>query len=195
MFMLLAIYRHTAGLQWKIFIKKKINMKIITNEGLLNLKDILKCTSSSNSLDLELLLNFSSEEDCENAQFVLLNSKIPFRIGLNHSIEVHQKNLVNFLSENFFKETSVWITPNSKVAVLTSEMSHQHLSNVIGLYEIFETLGRLSKSQSNEYLEKIQKIIMPEIVRRFNSELLPYQPHYQWEKDLVKQMEIKFPQV
>lgn len=65
------------------------------------------------------------------------------------------------------------------------------LSNCVGLLDLFLKAEKLTKEQGEDYIRHLLESIVPELNERFNGDLLPYAPYFQWEKDLVKEVQLR----
>lgn len=159
-------------------------MKILTEKGLQQIEEHLKCSSLSSLTSKLLRLEFPSFKDALDGKRELTNMGISFREDINNILEVKLSSIVDKFDN---EDVRCWCPPNSQTFFLCSEMEHSHLSNCIHFYEILFSLGRLTENDSQNYLQSLEENIVPELSQRFNSEILPYTPKFDWELKLYEE--------
>lgn len=158
-------------------------MKLITDKGLQKVeKDLgLNCTNDRFSLILKFI--GTEAADLKNAASYLNNQGISATVTDKY-IAIKQSELQAFYPE--FVEERVWFSQKGTIVTLTKDMDHQRLSNCVGLLDLFLTTNSISKEDAADYIMHLNDSIVPELAERFKGELLPYKPHFDWEKKLVE---------
>jgi hypothetical protein len=164
-------------------------MKLITERALEGLENELDCMITNDRFCMTLHLTWMKEEQYKFGIAELDKRGIKYhKASGTRTVHIKQLALVDKVK---MSEERVWLTTKGEVAVLTSEMDHQRLSNCIHLFEVFMKAGKLSKSQGEEYLLRLNEGVGPELAERFKGDLLPYKPHFAWEKELLKEAGMK----
>lgn len=110
--------------------------------------------------------------------------------GLHENvITLTQEDLSKILPKEYFTEKRVWFAADKMF--FCNEMKHSHLSNCIGYLELLLKLDKISEAKAKDYMKKLEESVIPEIEERFNGEILPYKPKFDWEFKLVKELEAK----
>ena len=110
--------------------------------------------------------------------------------GLHENVvSLSQEDLSKFLPKEHFTDKRVWFAADKMF--LCSDMEHQHLSNTIGYLDLLLKLDKITPDKAKDYMKKIEESIVPELVERFNGEILPYKPKFDWEFKLIKELEVK----
>lgn len=162
-------------------------MKLITEQGITELENILSLNCLTDRSNLTLKFLGTSTVDVEKA-VKILDSLLIKSVSSGKTLFVKQEDLLT-MYPNFFNEERVWLSQNNTIATLTKEMDQQRLSNCIGLLDLFLKTNRISKDNATDYLQRLEEAIVPELVERFDSEILPYKPHYDWERKLLLEAE------
>lgn len=164
-------------------------MKLITESAIQKLEDKFDCLVINERYDLTLNLMWLTEVQLKAGEVLLKNEGIVYsKLSANRTVAVKQSNLIGKVD---MSEERVWLSAKGQKATPTSEMDQQRLSNCIGLMEIYLKADRLTKSQGEDYLTHLTESIIPELNERYKGELLPYTPHFPWEKDLLKEIQAK----
>lgn len=160
-------------------------MKIITKKGIEEFcKQYKAKLAKGNVLAPYLAFYIPSMEFLNKLIWKCRDKKLDYYIQ-DHIITLKQDALQKIISAEYFEEKRIWAGKDQYF--LCEKMEHQHLSNTIGYLEILLTLGKINKKGSEDYMEKLQTSIVPELEERFNGEILPYKPHYAFEEDLYKE--------
>lgn len=110
--------------------------------------------------------------------------------GLHEGVvTLTQEDLSKILPKEYFTEKRIWFAADKMF--LCSEMEHSHLSNCIGYLELLLKLDKITPDKAKDYMKKLEESIIPELEERFNGEILPYTPKFDWEFKLVKELELK----
>ncbi len=163
-------------------------MKVLTAKGISFIEDKLNvsCISEIDTDYLLTLLVCGSETDLID---FLESNKIEYIHTKPKTFQISQGALISLAeaeSSSFIDSPRLWFFNKKKNFMLCSKMEHQHLSNTIHLFEMFCTLNKLSKQDSDNYLEDLKNNVLPEIDDRFKGEVLDYKPHYDWENKLLE---------
>lgn len=75
---------------------------------------------------------------------------------------------------------------NDFIKVRLKDMDHQFLSNILQYAEIRITLYPEQYPILEKQIEQIKAKIIPELERRFNGELLPYEAQADWDRKLYE---------
>jgi len=162
-------------------------MKLITEEGISSLEKTLQLNCLTDRCHLTLKFLGTSTTDIQTATDTLNSLKIK-SVSSDKTLFVKQEDLLAVHPE-FFKEERVWLSQSNTIATLTKEMDQQRLSNCVGLLDLFLKTNRIAKDNADDYLKRLEEAIVPELVERFDSEILPYKPHYDWERKLLLEAE------
>lgn len=162
-------------------------MKLITEQGITELEQILELNCLTDRFHLTLKFLGTSAADIQAAVKTLDSLGIK-NVSSDKTLFVKQEDLLT-VYEQFFIEERIWLSQNNTIAALTKEFDHQRLSNCIGLLDLFLKTNRIAKDNAEDYLKRLEESIVPELVERFGSEILPYKPHYDWERKLLLEAE------
>jgi len=164
-------------------------MKIITKEGLkfFQKKHNAKL-AYGNEKTWKVRFYIENKKDLERILNEMRGKRIQYGLHEN-TLTLSQEDLGKILPKEYFIERRVWFGADKMF--FCSEMEHQHLSNTMGYLELILELGKITKPKAEEYLKKIQETIIPELEERFNGEILPYKPQFDWEFKLIKELENK----
>lgn len=162
-------------------------MKLITEQGITELEQILELNCLTDRFHLTLKFLGTSTADIDTAMKTLDSLGIK-NVSSDKTLFVKQEDLLQGY-EQFFIEERVWLSQSNTIATLTKDMDHQRLSNTIGLLDLFLTANRIAKDNADDYLKRLEEAILPELTERFAGEVLPYKPHYDWERKLLLEVE------
>lgn len=162
-------------------------MKLITEQGITELEQTLELNCLTDRLHLTLKFLGTSTTDIQTAIKILDSLGIK-NVSSDKTLFVKQEDLLPVYNQ-FFVEERVWLSQNNTIATLTKEMDQQRLSNCVHLLDLFLKTGRIAKDNAEDYLKRLEEAIVPELVERFDSEILPYSPHYDWERKLLLEAE------
>lgn len=158
-------------------------MKLITEKGIAHVEKDLGLNCTNDRLSLSLKFTGTEANDIKNASHKLSDHGISAIITEKY-IVIKQSELEAHYNE--FVEERVWLSQRGEIATLTKDMNHQRLSNCVGLLDLFLTTNSISKDDAADYIKHLDNSIVPELSERFGGELLPYKPHFDWEKKLVE---------
>lgn len=157
-------------------------MKIINDKGKQKLQEIFPINISWNKQH-----QFFFPKSKLNTVKNILLGKFSYKTE-GQSIVVSYPSYEKYLQVDCFDEIRGWSSKDCKWRA--SEMEQQHLSNCLGYFELVVELNKISTENANNYLKALQTDILPEIQERFNGEVLPYTPFYDFEKQMVKEREL-----
>lgn len=158
-------------------------MKVITDKGISHLEDLLFATVTNDRLEFKIKLLYTSLIDMTEAIPLLQIKGVKFTKEGKYLL-IGQPELLKLIDTKYFVDERVWPTTGGQL-IPTKDMDHQRLSNCIGLLNLLLEAGKIDKESADIYLERLEDSVVPELNDRFNSELLPYQPYFEWEKKLV----------
>lgn len=160
-------------------------MKVLTDEGVSRLEDILSCRITNDQTDFRMKCYYTSLIDMNAAIQVLKEKGAEFVKEGDKTLLVNQTECQKLLDvTKYFKDERVWPTTGGQL-IPTSEMDHQRLSNCCGLLGLLLEKGKIDKEAADVYLARLEDSIVPELQERFGGDVLPYQPYFEWEKKLV----------
>jgi len=160
-------------------------MKIITKNGIDMFNKTFNTKLIQGKVDtVYLSFRVSSPETIKKIVWACRDKQVEYYLQ-EEVITLKQKELLKLLPENCSEEKRIW--KGKDKLYICSEMDQQHLSNILFYLEILLTLGKINKKDSENYLIKVQEVIIPELEERFNGETLEYKPHYEYEKELYKE--------
>ncbi len=161
-------------------------MNIITKKGIKEFEKIYDSKLVQGD-PLKFYLTFKplTEEAKSKIIWACRDKRVDYNLLGSEVITISQDALYQILPSSCFEDKRCW--KGKDQIFICSEMKQSHLSNILGYLEILLTLNKISKKNSEDYMEKLQESIIPELEERFNGEILPYEPYYAYEKDLYKE--------
>lgn len=164
-------------------------MKLITEKALEKIETDYDCLVTNGRYDLELKLLWLTDDAFKEGEEKLKKDKVPYTRGNDKRTLVLKQSKLDGIVDMI--EERVWLSKSNTLATPTSEMDQQRLSNAVHLLEVYLKAEKITKLQGEDYLARLSESIIPELNERFNGELLPYKPFFDWEKALVKEAKIK----
>ena len=166
-------------------------MKILNKKGLRLIETKFdRGTVISNDVSAIVKISFPTLPILQKGMELLKNNKIKFDVLGTSQISFEQTEAFKLFHEEELKECTseerVWRSAGG-LLVYTNTMDQQRLSNCVGLLEVLLSKGKISKEDSEIYLENLKSSVMPELEERFAGVILSYVPHYEWERKLVEE--------
>lgn len=161
-------------------------MKIINQKGKEFLKDLFqskfKITISFDDRDW---LMFPKSNLTPSLKSELSSKSINYEFALG-KIKIGYHGYEKLITDDsmFDQEENVYC--NGFIKVRLKDMDHQFLSNILQYAEIRITLYPEQYTVLEDQIEQIKTKIIPELERRFNGELLPYEPQAEWDRKLYE---------
>jgi hypothetical protein len=164
-------------------------MKIITKEGLVYFQKKYNAQKVwGDEKSFRVRFTIAEKNDLDRLINDMRGKSIDYELSRG-VIGLTQEHFGRFIPKEYLTERRVWFGADKMF--FCDQMDHQHLSNCIGYLDILLQLGRISKEKSQDYIKKLETNIAPEIDERFNGEILPYKPAFDWDKKLYNELQEK----
>lgn len=161
-------------------------MKIINEKGKDFLKDFFRTK-------FKIIINFDDRDWIvfpksnlsPSLKSELFSKSINYEFAIG-KIKISYQGYEKLITDDSMFDFEDNVYCNGFIKIRLKDMDHQFLSNILQYAEIRITLYPEQYHTLEKQIEQIKTKIIPELEKRFNGKLLPYEPQAEWDKKLYQ---------